>query len=69
MSETETRRLVGLQPGLWLSVYDLAAAMGKTKRWVRHWVRDVGDVPHASIGDTEFWSTDDVIRWLESQKR
>ncbi len=59
----------GVFPGCWLSVYDLAAAMSRTPRWVRKWVRDEGNVPCAAIGDTEFFATDDVILWLEGLKK
>jgi hypothetical protein len=68
MEASSDRTYAYLQPGVWLSIYDLARVLHHTVRWVRTYVRDRGQVPHALVGDTEYFWTDDVVRWLEESK-
>jgi hypothetical protein len=51
-----------------MSIYDVARCMHRTVRWVRKWVRDDGQVAHTKKGDTEYFFSDDIIRWLEDDK-
>jgi predicted transcriptional regulator len=69
MEENHDRTYAYIPRGVWMSVYDLARCMHRTVNWVRTNVRDKGLVPHSRIGDTCYFYTDDVIRFLEDAKR
>lgn len=62
------RSFAYIPPGVWVSVYDLARIMHHTVKWVRRNIRDNGKVPHTKVGDTDFFWTDDIIRFLEDGK-
>lgn len=68
MAPNEAQQSHYLQPGRWMSIYQLAKDLHQTVRWVRKYAIEVGQVPHTPIGRTEFFASDDVIRWLENDK-
>ncbi len=57
-----------LEPGRRMSIYQLAEDLYQTVRWVRKYVIEDGKVPHTPVGRTEFFLSDDVIRWLDDGK-
>jgi hypothetical protein len=68
MEAATDRSFAYLPAGVWISIYDLARIMHRTVQWVRKNLRDKGRVPHTRVGDTEFFWTDDVIRFLDDEK-